>query len=272
MTFEAQEVQNVVNPSGAPTTTNLNLVTQPVGDVGVPSLLRPPVATQTIATQGVPEDPNSVGDETSYQVKGAEFKKIFERRTKAELRKQFGTDDPEEIKTKLAEYEQLKAQSEEMRRAQMSESEKIKEDLAKERSAREKAEQKFQQLNDRQQVARETLRVRGIAAKHVDSRMVRYAEMEFASFLRKKYSPKEINKLKDGDIDKFFKAFVTKNPKFSRQQTVAAPTPKVGMTNGTISQQRAAATSQAKPQQKTAKPGQPNTMTREELRANGYEY
>jgi hypothetical protein len=257
MTIEAQSILNE-------TTTSTPLTqTEPSG-VGV-SLAPKPVSAPTI-----PDDPTQIGDDASYQVKGAEFRKLFERRTKAELRKQFGTDDLDAIKARLQEHEQLKAQQDEMRRAQMSEAEQMKEDLAKERAARERAELKARQLQDRQQIARETLRVRALASKHVDPKMVRYAELELASFLRKKFTPKEMNKLKDTDLDKFFKAFVQKNPKFAKQE--ARPLPRVGVTNGVNPPPRGQNVQQARPLQKTAKPGQPNTMSKAELRALGYDY
>lgn len=70
----------------------------------------------------------------------AAFNDRIARATRAELREQFGTDDPAEIKKRLKRAEDLEAAEQERARATMTAQQKAETDLAAEKAARESAE------------------------------------------------------------------------------------------------------------------------------------
>lgn len=99
------------------------------GTGGAPAETPPPVPGQPFAT---------------FPTQAA-FNERMQRATRAELREQFGTDDPVEIKKKLKRAEELEAAETERARLQMTAQQKVEADLAAEKGKREAAEEDAKQ-------------------------------------------------------------------------------------------------------------------------------
>lgn len=259
--FVTTQPTSVVVSDMAPTTPAVTPATQ-----------TPPVV-QSAATK----PPSALGDDDQpgegdvYTIKGDALKKRLERASRSELKKLFGTDDHEQIKTQIEEYKQLKNQSEEQRRAQLSESEKLKEDAAKLVAERDQWRTKYQRMEESREYAKTHKQVRAVAAKHIDPRMLPYAELEFASFLRKTMDAKTMNRLQEKDINAFFAKLAQKNPRLAKPKQPVQDKPRVPISNGANPNVKPPTKVNA-PTTKTAKPGQPNSYTKAELRAQGYEF
>jgi hypothetical protein len=260
MGIEAQPT----TPTATPDLTPAPQAPAPVGGAApaAPPAAEPPKALTL-------PDGTDPSEEATYQLSGADFKRRLARYTSKQLRDQFGTDNPDEIKAKLAEYEQLKAKQEEQRRASMDETTRLQEDLAREKAARQAAEQARAQLETRIEVSRETRRIKAIASKHVDPSMMEFALPKLAAHLKANYSRAEINRLKDGDIERFFADLAKKNPRFAKAgqpRPATPPPPRVPVTNGRPAG-AAPRPPAGGPAPKSAAPG-PNQMSRDEIKKN----
>jgi hypothetical protein len=201
--------------------------------------------------------------------------KRLDRFSRAQLREHFGTDDVSKIKESLAEYQELKAKQEEERRAQLTKEQKLEEDLQKEKAEKLKAQAQAKKAED-QIVYAEYDRV-------ASSVIEQYFDPEVAEFAMTKLRA-HVKDLDDDDVPqdakgakKFFddwaKKYVEKNPRYAKPATESEEEkpaekekPKVGI--------QTAARHLEPPKQaglnlanKTARPGQPNSMSKAEFAA-----
>lgn len=244
---------------------------QPDVGGGAAQLAAPPKPPAAPAAKTL-ADGDEVEEAGEYKVTGADFKRRLERGNAAFLRKKFGTDNPDDIAAKLQKLSEVEAREEEARRSSLAESERLKEDLARETEARKKSDAKVAELRSKVVVSAETQRLARLAGKHIDPAMTKYAVMELAEHLNRTMTPKQIDKLGDKDLEGFFAKLVKQNPRFARARgaTLATPpaAPRVPASN---TAQPGASKGAAPPPAgqatvKTAKPGQPNSMTKDELR------
>lgn len=170
-------------------------------------------------------------DATKAQVKthtltDADFKAVKDKAAKAQLIKMFGTDDASAIQEKLRIADELQAKADEQRRAQLSESEKLKEDLARLQAEKAQFETKAQAAEKRLKVEKETRRLAGIAAKYINAEDVRdIALPKLKEYLRTNFSARELNRLSDKDIEKFFAELARKKPGIAKAQRASQPAP-----------------------------------------------
>jgi len=196
------------------------------------------------------------------------------RHTKKQLRDYFGTDDITEIKAKLDRAQELETKEEERRRADLSEKEKLAEDLKKSNARAESAERKHHEAVEQRMVDQEDLRIKDIAGEYVKLKHYKYVSRDLAEFLLSEYSEKELSEVKDTTLRKWFKAYLEENPEFAKAdaETASAPMAKVPLDNGANPKRPDAGASSGNAGAKTAKPGQPNSMTKKEISDMGYRW
>lgn len=236
-------------------------ISTPTTSVEVPKLVE---AKPDVATQAKP--PTAADAITLSQ---EQFKERLQRSKSSFLREKFGTDNIEELTAQFAEAKKLKEADDQRRREALTEKQRLEEDLAKERAARQQAEQRAQQLAQREELNKEKRRVLSLAGKYVDQASLDFAMLKWAKDAQA-LSKKELARMTDGDLEKWFKDFARSNPKHARAlvQKQAPQVSTQGPTNGPGPAQRPGG-GQARPvspQVKTARPGQPNSMTKAEIR------
>lgn len=193
------------------------------------------------------------------------------RHTRRELQQRFGTDDIERVEKDLKELAELRSEREEQRKAQLTKEQR----LAEEKKAAEKrakdAEDRAKALEDERDVGTVSSKFTKIAAKYMDANVLEDEDLR-PGFFKKlaKHLHGETNgkydRITDKMVDDFFKNFAHDNPKYAK--TGGGETIEVPINSGTGA--RAPAGGQNAPSgqgaAKTAKPGQANSMSREEIR------
>ncbi len=245
-----------------------------------PAAVTPPAATPPASTTSATTPPATPGAVTPgaadananggrvHQLREEEFKERLDRSNRSQLRDLFGTDDKDAILAKWKKADALEAAAEEQRRATLSNEQKLQEDLAKEKARADKAQAESRQLRQAHVVSKEKARVASMASKYIDPAMIKYAGLEFAAHLRKNFTPKQINRLTDKDVEKYFADLAKSQPKFAKPKPAGASPQRVGLTNGASNPGTPSPTpvNGGGSQQKTAKPGQPNSMTKAEIK------
>lgn len=191
-------------------------------------------------------------------------------RHKAWLRERYGTDDQGEIDKLIADSKKLRDEAEERRRAEMTELERYKSDLAAERRRREAAERKVLEAERRRRFDKQDAAITRIAGSHVDADLVEDAALLFARHVQSLDGDK-VKKMSEKDVAKWFADFVKRKPAWKRSDDAPPPEkpkPKQPVTTGTPpTGQPEPVAGAGNPSGKTFKPGQPNSMSREEVEA-----
>lgn len=196
------------------------------------------------------------------------------RHTKKQLRDQFGTDDFGEIKAKLDRLSELESKEEERRRADLSEKEKLAEDLRLANDRAESADRKYQDAVEQRMVDQEDSRIKDIAGEFVKMKHYKHVSRDLAEHLLSEYSEKALAKVTDAQIRKWFASYLEDNPEFAKAEAAAAAAApaKAMMNNGADPKRPDAAATSGQAGVKTAKPGQPNSMTKKEISDLGYRW
>jgi len=182
----------------------------------------------------------------------------------------FGTTDTDAIKAKLAKADALEAEAEARKREQMSEVERLKHDLAVANQTAQRARAEVHTVRERQMVQEQQGVVERIASRHVASAYVQDAAFLFAKHLRDNVQPADLARYTDKDIAKWFQTFASRRPAFAAstqartkvRAPVGSPAP-APRPNAPAS----ALVAPAGGGGRTIRPGQPNSMSREEARA-----
>jgi len=244
----------------------------PGGATPSPANAKPPAATPPGETSEKPGE--GEGKPATVSMPSAELKDRLSRERQAgqsAVLKKLGVESEDDLAAKLKRLAEIEAQDEEKRRAALAESDRLKEDLAKEKQRADEAVAKLQRTKESQVIRNEAARVARLGSKHVDPSMLKYAVPEFGTHLAS-LTNAEIKALDDKGIEKWFADFAKRNPKFARPKTNGPTnqppaTKRVPATNtATPGASRGAAPPAGGAPQKTAKPGQPNTMSGSELR------
>jgi hypothetical protein len=220
-------------------------------------------------------------DKELIKLTPAALNERLRRASKTQLKDNFGTESIDEIKAQLAELRDRKEKDEETRRAALANEERLAEDLRKEREAREDAERTLSHERDRRVIGKEHKRLERIAKAHVNPDLLDESLGRLRKHLRK-MDEGELAKVSDTDIAKFFTDLADRKPTFAKVAKVdkkddkaadkkddKAP-PKGAVTNGADTRSRP--TGNANPEEKTARPNQPNSMTKKEIRDRGYSW
>lgn len=220
---------------------------------------------------GDDEDPE---EKELYRLSGKALQGRLGRYNKKQLKDHFGTSNVDEIKAQLAEHKELKAKQEEARREKLDSEAKLKEDVEKERKRAETAETRAREVEDAHVVDKQQTRIEKSATAHIDEDLVDDAVERFRKHILS-LSPKQVKKFTSEDVGAWFEKLAKDKPKFAKGGApVADPEAdkkKQPITNGGGGARRPPPIS-ADGQKKTARPGQPNSMTKAELKAAGHDF
>lgn len=173
---------------------------------------RPTTAKRIGADEDLPEDADLL------ELSPRALASRIARATKKELKERFGTDDPDEIKAKLARADELEAKEEERKLAEMTEKERLEAELAKERERASAAETKYAKAEEARVVETTTKKVIDIALKFVDAD---YAEDALAALKRDMRANWDDSELENETkaykkMETFFKEYIEKKPKMAK--------------------------------------------------------
>lgn len=130
-------------------------------------------------------------------------------------------------KTQLEEYAKLKADREEADRQAMSEAERMKADLEASQRTVDELKARIHEMETGQAVSRQTEELKGMAAKYVDPTMMEDALFHFQRYVNK-LDPKEVKRLTPRAIDRWFAKFVDERPRFKLEPPQAGGDPALG--------------------------------------------
>ena len=182
---------------------------------------------------------------------------------RAHLKELFGTDDFAEIKKIRDERETLRKEAEKQKRAQMSKEQRLEADL---KAAQDRAldlEKRVHRAERDRLYDKQDQAIRRIASAHVNDEYIDDVAFMYARNVLASMDPKAAEKLTEKDISKWFAELAKTKPAFAR---AGEPRPRV--------QQRVTTGPKPAPKpapnptsvQKTARPGQANSMSKGELR------
>jgi hypothetical protein len=197
-----------------------------------------------------------------------------------QLLKELGIEDPKKFVSEREQREQelarFRKEEEKRKRAAMSEQQKLQADLDAVRKERDELAQRFEQLEQERISDQQEAVVQRTAQKHVDPEMYAYARYEFVQHVQKLASedPKALDELDEKAVDKFFRELVKQRPKFALAAGEAPKPPepvKKPITTGPGPKAAPPAPAKGAPagtstDGKTFRPGQPNSMSKQEVR------
>lgn len=238
---------------------------------------------------GQPRQPTTVDD---LGGEGSEtLKARLEREHRKLYRELLGTENPEEAKKKLEEMKALdkrleeqnerlkkyEAAEEKRKREQMTEEQKLKADLERQRKEAEEWKKRFEEQKTEILYQRQDTTITSIAQEYVDPKLLKYAKRELAEHTTS--LPKDkLAKFGERDIKRFFEKFVKDNPHFAKKAETPAEPKKEEEPKPPV---RKPITTGPKPEKapakpasrtddgtggKTFRPGQPNSMSKAEVR------
>ena len=200
------------------------------------------------------------------------FQTRVKRASKADLLKMFGTDDRDKLLQWKKDYDGYQTKQEEERRAKLAEEERLKEDIEKEKKARERAEKKLQDREEQILIDRQEREIRNVCSKHIDSEYVDDVALPAFAKHCAALSEEEREALTEADVEAWFKDYAAKKPKLAKEaggtQTPTTPTTPIvqqKINTGAGPRMRPVPPPAGALQGKTPKPGQANSMTKQEL-------
>lgn len=210
----------------------------------------------------------------------ADLRERLHRAESARLKKMFGTDDPKVISERMARMTELETQQEAERQARLTNEQKLQEQLAAEKARADKAQERARSLEEQRVVQQQGSVVTKAASQHVHQDYIEEASLAFARHVQQ--HPREVARFTEKDIGKWFSDYVAKKPALARTATPPAPQapqPRVERTPAGAPRPPPRPQGQqapVNPEQKTLRPGQPNSMSRmeasAELRRRGINY
>lgn len=225
------------------------------------------------------------GDADLIEMSPKLLAKRLARASRKELRERFGTDNPDDIKAKLDKLAEYEKADEERKRQSMTEIEREKSDRVKAEKRAQDAERRLQAVYDARTIATEEDRIVKLAKDAgMDEDYIEDQFPKLARFLNENYTDKQLRKLKDDVIKNWFADRIKTKPKLAREggggdkggaagdkdkadKDKKDAKPKVGLNNGVQGTQPKPGADQVANTEKTFKPGQKNSMTRGEARA-----
>jgi len=190
------------------------------------------------------------------------FKSRISRATKKALNEVFGTDDRAEIIKRKEAYEALLTKQEQERRAKLDELTREKEDRKKLEEERDALRKQLENRERAEQVKETDGELRKAASEHVASEYEDFALDAFKKHVAK-LSDDEIDGLSSKDVDAWFKAWAEKKPAMRKSPPEPEKRP---ISNGAQTGNRPSPSSASTALSgKTPRPGQPNSMTSQEL-------
>jgi hypothetical protein len=204
------------------------------------------------------------------------FRKRLERSNKAQLRAEFGTDDPKVLKEKLTKLETYEAAEEERRKAALTKEQAQEERATKAEERAAAAEARVAEIEESSVVREADNELREVLKDVVKPKYWKHVRVDLAEHLDAEYGEK-LDAMTDAQretaVKDWAKKYVEENPEYATAPPVAKkedppPPPaapqKVPLTNGIGNRGRPAPVT-TKFEGKTLKPGQPNSMTAAEV-------
>lgn len=204
---------------------------------------------------------------TKLSLTQQDFNERIKRAKTSAFKEAFGTDDIETIRQKLARAEELEQQAQEAKLARMNEMERLRYERQQDRQRMLQYRSQIEEMREREVVRDQQSFVERVASRHVDPMYMEEASIAFAREVAKA-DPREVARWTERDVSRWFAGYVQKKPAFAaspnarrvEKRVASAPTPPPRP------QRPATPTGNANPS-KTFKPGQANSMSREEARA-----
>ena len=199
-----------------------------------------------------------------------------EAKHKAWLKEKFGTDDIVEAEKRAARWAKLEADEEKRKREAMSEQDRLKADLDIERKKREAAEARVRDVEALRLHEQQSSNIGRIASSHIASEYAEDVTLIFAKHLRNRIAngeKAEVEAMTEKDVNRWFADFAKRKPAFA---AATAAAPKTAPAAEPAKRQPVGAGAPPgnpppKPNAsgvvKTMRPGQPNSMTDQEVRA-----
>lgn len=221
------------------------------------------------ASSGQPGAKTGAKQQPRLTLTNDELRDRLARAKASALKDVFGTDDAAAIRERLAKAEALEKQAEEQKRAQMTEQQRMQHDLARAKAERDRYRNELAQAQEREIVREQTSFVERVAAKHVNPNALEEASLAFARKVAMT-DPKIVAKWTERDIDAWFKRYVSEKPFMAASAAAPAPPKRVERRPAGAASPPPRPSSPSGPATNGAKslrPGQPNSMSREEARA-----
>ena len=200
--------------------------------------------------------------------------------------KSIGVDSPEKVKADLEELKHLREESEKSNREKMTREQQLQSDLEKERTRYAELEAKFKEESTSRVYEKQDAKINDIASKYIATTGIKLksARREFAEYVES--LPKSaVARMGEKDIEKWFAKFAKENPEFAKPsdepapeapkaapKTPPAPVRKPAGASTPVKKSQPAPASPSQdpsmsPQGKTLRPGQANSMSKAELKA-----
>src|SRR5579859_673808 len=219
------------------------------------------------------DDPEKLPDDVALiEMTPRALKSRLTRHSNKVLKDRFGTDDPDEIKKQLDELAALKADNEKKRQEGLTKEQKLEDDNKKLKADLDAANARERELRTSQEVEKVDRQILGIGEKYLDPDYVEDSLPGLARYLKKNFDKKQIAKgleskdLRKG-IDDYFKDLVKRKPKLAKEtaETKTETVERKPITNGADTNGKK--TAQGTAGEKTMRPGQANSMTSREAKA-----
>lgn len=216
-----------------------------------------------------PETPPPTPKPTGITLTTQQLNERIARARQAVL-KELGVEDPEKLRAIMEEHKALKAGDEKRRRAEMTELQRAQDDAKRYRDQlatvqAQLLQAKMVEANNQQQST-----IARISAQYIDSSYSEEAQMAFARTVLK-MDERMVAKMTERDIAKWFKTYSQQKPAFAKKadpaKRVDAPPRPAGAPSGPPRPRDPSHATQGGPTNKTFRPGQSNSMTQGEVRA-----
>lgn len=234
-------------------------------------------------TRQLIDDEDELPDNETFQLTKKAFNARMDRATKAQLRDvasdlgidvvslKEGSAIRDAIKARFAKLKDLEDKEEERRRKELSEIERHKEDAAREKMRADAAEQRWQAEQMERAHERYDTTFEKVARDLVGEEYQDYAVQRFARHLLNEVGEKklaEMTTLSDKTVREWLKEFVEKHPKFAKdsgEEKPQVPVKTAPLDNGATPKKPDNQQASGHGTGKTARPGQPNSMTKAEI-------
>jgi hypothetical protein len=256
-----------------------------------PAVAAPAVAAKPAETAAgdKPAEPRVIGDDDEPKpgeriaMSSEALAKRIARANKAQLKEQFGTDDPTVLKNKLDALKKFEDEAEERRKAQLTKEQQLEERARAAEEKAELAEARAMEVEETRLVDLADGELREALKDVIKPKLWRHARTDFAEHLAREYGDK-INDMKDAEREKavmdWATQYVKDNPEFAavapKVEEKKDPVVAVPLKNGVGNVGKKPVVVPTVLAGKTLKPGQPNSMTNAEVaewkRAHGFNY
>lgn len=213
---DAIETPVVTTPA---TTTPAAVVPTPAA-VAKPVVATTPVVTEPKRVRLAAGDDEIPDDAEVIEMSKGALASRLARASSKDLKKRFGTDDPDKIAADLKELTDLRKEKEDARVATLSEVQKATERADRAERERDEAQRQAREGHEQRVFERDDARLTRIAEKHIDPDYVDAELGSFARFLLKEYDKKQLRRMTETTRDelaaKFFADRVKTKPKLSK--------------------------------------------------------